>query len=160
MSSRSTHSMYDETFEPSHPFFGSRWFHPTTLLPTQPHGPYYTITDYSYGGVVTFEVVKCMEAMGGNVKFPGLINIPPHIADRMYSLRMGWTGSMLDPRASLASNSLAYVVWKLSPPERLLELQPTSEKPHHRVDITGSLIDSECASVDVFYAIPLRGSKI
>jgi hypothetical protein len=33
------------------------------------------------------------------------------------------------------------VVWKLSPPERLLELQLTQEKLDHWVDIAGSLIE-------------------
>jgi len=78
------------------------------------------------------------------------------------------------------------VVWKLAPPERLVELQLTPEKLDHWVDISWSLIkcakaynpsgsvcksyvfrppllplDIPClspAAVDVFYAIPLRGS--
>jgi hypothetical protein len=33
------------------------------------------------------------------------------------------------------------IVWKLSPPERLLELQLTQEKLDHWVDIAGSLIE-------------------
>lgn len=49
---------------------------------TQPKGPY-AIAGYSYGGVVAFEVAKRLEAMGDEVKFMGLINIPPHIGGRM-----------------------------------------------------------------------------
>jgi hypothetical protein len=63
----------------------TRWFL-ATLLPSsalKPHGPY-AIAGYSYGGVVAFEVAKRLEAMGDEVKFTGLINIPPHIADRMH----------------------------------------------------------------------------
>jgi len=149
---------------------------------TQPHGPY-AIAGYSYGGVVAFEVAKRLEAMGDEVKFTGLINIPPHIADRMHEI--DWTGGMLNLSYFLGlvskqdANDLAPTlrpltrkeqldaVWKLSPPERLLELQLTPERLDHWVDIAGSLIEcgktyepgSSVSSLDVFYANPLRGTK-
>ncbi|KAG9315585.1 atromentin synthetase [Chiua virens] len=173
-------------FEPGHPFFGSMdemvSSYAAAVRRTQPHGPY-AIAGYSYGGVVAFEVAKRLEAMGEEVKFTGLINIPPNIADRMHEI--DWTGGMLNLSYFLGlvskhdANDLAPslrsltrkeqldIVWKLSPPERLIELQLTPEKLDHWVDIAGSLIEcgktyepgSSVSSLDVFYAIPLRGSK-
>ncbi|KAG9315544.1 atromentin synthetase [Chiua virens] len=173
-------------FEPGHPFFGSMdemvSSYAAAVRRTQPHGPY-AIAGYSYGGVVAFEVAKRLEAMGEEVKFTGLINIPPYIADRMHEI--DWTGGMLNLSYFLGlvskqdANDLAPslrsltrkeqldIVWKLSPPERLIELQLTPEKLDHWVDIAGSLIEcgktyepgSSVSSLDVFYAIPLRGSK-
>ncbi|KAG9312428.1 atromentin synthetase [Chiua virens] len=173
-------------FEPGHPFFGSMdemvSSYAAAVRRTQPHGPY-AIAGYSYGGVVAFEVAKRLEAMGEEVKFTGLINIPPHIADRMHEI--DWTGGMLNLSYFLGlvskqdANDLAPslrpltrkeqldIVWKLAPPERLIELQLTPEKLDHWVDIAGSLIEcgkayepgSSVSSLDVFYAIPLRGSK-
>ncbi|KIJ62498.1 hypothetical protein HYDPIDRAFT_94475 [Hydnomerulius pinastri MD-312] len=173
-------------FEPGHPFFGSMdemvSCYAAAVKRTQAHGPY-AIAGYSYGGVVAFEVAKRLEAMGEEVKFTGLINIPPHIADRMHEI--DWTGGMLNLSYFLGlvtkqdANDLApslrpwtrkeqlEVVWKLSPPERLVELQLTPEKLDHWVDIAGSLIEcgkdynpgGSVSVVDVFYAIPLRGSK-
>lgn len=173
-------------FEPNHPFFGSMdemvSSYAAAVKRTQPKGPY-AIAGYSYGGVVAFEVAKRLEAMGEEVKFTGLINIPPHIADRMHEI--DWTSGMLNlsyflglitkqdavdltnPLRRLSRNDQLELIWKLSPPERLVELQLTPQKLDHWVDIAGSLI--ECGKeynpsgsvqcVDVFYAIPLRGSK-
>ncbi|KAG6335181.1 hypothetical protein ID866_3907 [Astraeus odoratus] len=173
-------------FEPGHPFFGSMdemvSCYAAAVKRTQPKGPY-AIAGYSYGGVVAFEVAKRLEAMGEEVKFTGLINIPPHIADRMHEI--DWTSGMLNlayflglvskqdavdltpSLRPLTRKEQLEVVWKLSPPERLVELQLTPEKLDHWVDIAGSLIEcgkeynpsGSVSSVDVFYAIPLRGSK-
>ncbi|KAG1758240.1 atromentin synthetase [Suillus occidentalis] len=173
-------------FEPGHPFFTSMdemvSCYAAAVKRTQPTGPY-AIAGYSYGGVVAFEVAKRIEAMGDEVKFVGLINIPPHIADRMHEI--DWTGGMLNLSYFLGlvskhdANDLApalrpmtrkeqlEVVWKLSPPDRLIELQLTPGKLDHWVDIAGSLIEcgkdynpsGSVSAVDVFYAIPLRGSK-
>lgn len=173
-------------FEPGHPFFTSMdemvSTYAAAVKRTQLTGPY-AISGYSYGGVVAFEVAKRLEAMGDEVKFVGLINIPPHIADRMHEI--DWTGGMLNLSYFLGlvtkqdANDLAptlrplsrkeqlAVVWKLSPPDRLIELQLTQEKLDHWVDIAGSLIEcgkdynpgGSVSALDVFYAIPLRGSK-
>ncbi|KAG1728369.1 atromentin synthetase [Suillus paluster] len=173
-------------FEPGHPFFTSMdemvSTYAAAVKRTQPTGPY-AISGYSYGGVVAFEVAKRLEAMGDEVKFVGLINIPPHIADRMHEI--DWTGGMLNLSYFLGlvtkqdANDLAptlrplsrkeqlEVVWKLSPPDRLIELQLTQEKLDHWVDIAGSLIEcgkdynpsGSVSALDVFYAIPLKGSK-
>ncbi|KAG1835392.1 atromentin synthetase [Suillus subalutaceus] len=173
-------------FVRGHPFFTSMdemvSCYAAAVKRTQATGPY-AIAGYSYGGVVAFEVAKRIEAMGDEVKFVGLINIPPHIADRMHEI--DWTGGMLNLSYFLGlvskhdANDLApvlrqmtrkeqvEVVWKLSPPERLIELQLTAEKLDHWVDVAGSLIEcgkdynpsGAVSAVDVFYAIPLRGSK-
>ncbi|KAG1844295.1 atromentin synthetase [Suillus tomentosus] len=173
-------------FEPGHPFFtsmdGMVSTYAAAVKRTQPTGPY-AISGYSYGGVVAFEVAKRLEAMGDEVKFVGLINIPPHIADRMHEI--DWTGGMLNLSYFLGlvtkqdANDLTptlrplsrkeqlEVVWKLSPPERLIELQLTQEKLDHWVDIAGSLIEcgkeynpaGSVSALDVFYAIPLKGTK-
>ncbi|KAF8435471.1 putative quinone synthetase [Boletus edulis BED1] len=173
-------------FEPGHPFFTSMdemvSSYAAGVKRTQPHGPY-AIAGYSYGGVVAFEVAKRLEAMGDEVKFTGLINIPPHIADRMHEI--DWTGGMLNLSYFLGlvskqhANELAPTlrpltrkeqldtIWKLSPPERLLELQLTPEGLDHWVNIAGSLIEcgktyepnGSVSSLDVFYANPLKGTK-
>ncbi|KIK13271.1 hypothetical protein PISMIDRAFT_18100 [Pisolithus microcarpus 441] len=173
-------------FEPGHPFFGSMdemvSSYAAAVKRTQAKGPY-AIAGYSYGGVVAYEVAKRLEAMGDEVKFTGLINIPPHIADRMHEI--DWTSGMLNlsyflglitkqdaidltsPLRRLSRKDQLDLIWKLSPPERLVELQLTPEKLDHWVDIAGSLIEcgkeynpsGSVQSLDVFYAIPLRGSK-
>ncbi|KAG1868371.1 atromentin synthetase [Suillus subalutaceus] len=173
-------------FEPGHPFFTSMdemvSTYAAAVKRTQPTGPY-AISGYSYGGVVAFEVAKRLEGMGDEVKFVGLINIPPHIADRMHEI--DWTGGMLNLSYFLGlvtkqdANDLTptlrplsrkeqlEVVWKLSPPDRLIELQLTQEKLDHWVDIAGSLIEcgkeynpgGSVSALDVFYAIPLKGTK-
>src|SRR6267154_3303709 len=147
-------------FEPGHPFFSSMdemtSCYAAAVKRTQATGPY-AIAGYSYGGVVAFEVAKRLEAMGDEVQFVGLINIPPHIADRMHEIN--WTGGMLNLSyfLGLVSKHDAHelertlisrtkkvqldVVWALSPPERLVELQLTPEKLEHWVNIAGSLIE-------------------
>ncbi|KAI6156976.1 atromentin synthetase [Pisolithus tinctorius] len=173
-------------FEPGHPFFGSVnemvSCYAAAVKRTQPKGPY-AIAGYSYGGVVAFEIAKRLEAMGDEVKFTGVIDIPPHIADRMREI--DWTSSLLHMSQLLGlvtnqdaidlNNSLRRLsrkdqfdlIWKLSPPERLIELQATLEKLGHWLDISGSLIEcgkeynpsGSVESIEVFYANPLHGNK-
>ncbi|KAH7884191.1 atromentin synthetase [Phlebopus sp. FC_14] len=173
-------------FEPGHAFFTSMdemvSCYITAIKRTQPHGPY-AIAGYSYGGVVAFEIAKRLEGMGDQVKFTGLINIPPYVAEPMREIDR--TGGMLNLAYFLRlvtkqeADDLAPlmrpltrkgqldVVWKVSPPERLVELQLTPEKFDHWVDIASSLVkcgaqyhpSGSVSVVDVFYAIPLRGSK-
>jgi len=159
---RPVYALRARGFEPGHPFFASMdemvSCYATAVKRTQPNGPY-AIAGYSYGGVVAFEVAKRLEAIGDEVNFVGLINISPHIADRMYEL--DWTGCMLNLFLFLALltkeeiNSLTpilrplsrkeqlKVAWNLSPVKRLVELQLTQEKLDHWVSIAGSLV--ECA---------------
>ncbi|EIW74202.1 atromentin synthetase [Coniophora puteana RWD-64-598 SS2] len=173
-------------FESGHPFFASMdemvSCYAAAMKRTQPHGPY-AIAGYSYGGVVAFEVAKRLESQGDEVKFVGLVNIPPHISDRMHEI--DWTGGMLNLAYFLglitkgdadrlhpqlkerAREEQLSVVWEMAPPGRLAELQLTPEKLDHWVAIAGSLIEcgkdytpsGDVAALDVFFAIPLRGSK-
>ncbi|KAH7906729.1 atromentin synthetase, partial [Hygrophoropsis aurantiaca] len=173
-------------FEPGQPMFTSMeemvTCYADAVKRTQPVGPY-AIAGYSYGGVVAFEVAKRLEAMGEEVKLTGLVNIPPHIADRMHEI--DYTGGMLNlayflgliskndatdlapTLKPLPPREQVDIVWKMAPPERIVELQITPEKLDHWVAIARSLIEcgkeyvpsGSVSSVDVFYAIPLRGSK-
>jgi len=148
----------------------------------QPHGPY-ALAGYSYGGVVAYEVAKVIESRGEEVKFVGLINIPPNIADRMHEIN--YTSGMLnlsyflglvtkqdanelaEPLSKLPKEVQLQKVWDMAPPERLHELQLSIPKLDHWVGIARSLI--ECGKsyvprgsvevLDVFYAIPLKGTK-
>ncbi|KAG8215821.1 Alpha/Beta hydrolase protein [Butyriboletus roseoflavus] len=71
-------------FKPGHPFFSSIDKMVSSYIAVvkqmQPHS-LYTITSYSHGGVIVFEIVKRLEAMGDEVKFTSVINIPPNITD-------------------------------------------------------------------------------
>nr|A0A0S2E7X0.1 RecName: Full=Inactive atromentin synthetase invA4; AltName: Full=Nonribosomal peptide synthase-like enzyme invA4; Short=NRPS-like [Paxillus involutus]ALN66884.1 quinone synthetase [Paxillus involutus] len=146
---------------------------------TQPHGPY-AIAGYSYGGVIAFEVAKRLEVMGSEVQFTGIIDMIPH-----HMPRSDWTGGLLilsyflglvskqdtndlaPSMRPLARTEQFEMVWKLSPPERLVELQLTLEKLEHWVNVADSVREfakkyEACSSVsvlDVFYAIPVRGTK-
>jgi acyl-CoA synthetase (AMP-forming)/AMP-acid ligase II/thioesterase domain-containing protein/acyl carrier protein len=55
------------------------------ILKVQPQGPYY-LSGYSYGGAVASEIAKSLEQLGHRVAFVGLLNIPPHIAERMHEI--------------------------------------------------------------------------
>jgi thioesterase domain-containing protein len=147
-------------FEPGQPFFSSMdemvSCYAAAVKRTQPHGPY-AVAGYSYGGVVAFEVAKRLEAQGDEVRFVGLINIPPHIADRMHEI--DYTGGMLNLSyfLSLVSKQEAHdladelrplprmkqveAVWARAPPTRLEELQLTPAKLDHWVALAGSLIE-------------------
>ncbi|KIK40660.1 nonribosomal peptide synthetase [Suillus luteus UH-Slu-Lm8-n1] len=173
-------------FDTGHPFFTSMdemvSCYAAAIKKTQATGPY-AIAGYSYGGVVAFEVAKRLEAMGDEVKFVGLINIPPHIAPRMTEI--DWTSGMLHlssflglvskhdaddlapPLRPLTRQEQLEFVWKMSPPERIVELQLTLEKLDKWVDLAGSLIDcgldynpsGSVSALEVFYAIPFAGTK-
>ena len=122
----------------------------------QAHGPY-AIAGYSYGGVVAYEVAKVIESRGEEVKFVGLINIPPHIADRMHEIN--YTSGMLNlsyflglvtkqdahdlagPLSELPKEEQLQKVWDMAPPQRLHELQLSIPKLDHWVGIARSLIE-------------------
>ncbi|KAG2124829.1 atromentin synthetase [Suillus clintonianus] len=173
-------------FDAGHPYFTSMdemvSCYAVAVKRTQATGPY-AIAGYSYGGVVAFEVAKRLEAMGDEVQFTGLINIPPHIAPRMNEI--DWTSGMLHlssflglvakhdaddlapPLRPLTRQEQLEFVWKMSPPQRIVELQLTIEKLDKWVDLAGSLIDcgldynpsGSVSALDVFYAIPFAGTK-
>ncbi|KAG2057213.1 hypothetical protein BDR06DRAFT_1037485 [Suillus hirtellus] len=117
----------------------------------------YTITGYSYGGVVTFEIAKQLEAMGKEVKFFSSINIPPNISDCM--CEFNWMATSLNlsafldrvsrydaddllPSTSLLTRQQQLkFVWTLSPPERVIKLWLTLEKLDKWTNIAMSLIN-------------------
>ncbi|KIK78971.1 hypothetical protein PAXRUDRAFT_162584, partial [Paxillus rubicundulus Ve08.2h10] len=146
---------------------------------TQPHGPY-AIAGYSYGGVIAFEIAKRLEAMGDKVKFTGVIDIVAHRArENDWTLCLLTLSHLLGLVSEQDINDLApsmrpltrreqlKIVWKLSPPEPLVELQLTPAKLTHWVNVSGSLMEcgknyepaSSVSVMDVFYANPARGSK-
>ncbi|KAG1737993.1 atromentin synthetase [Suillus lakei] len=174
-------------FEPGHPFFTSMdemsSCYAAAAKRIQPTGPY-AVAGYSYGGVVAFEVAKRLEAMGDEVKFFAPINIPPHISDRMRQL--DWAAALLNLSAFLGfvsrfdaeelHSSVSLLtrqeqlefVWKLSPPERIAELQLTVEKVDKWTNVAKSLINcgvdyiptGSVPSVDVFYTTAFAGSNV
>ncbi|KAH7912283.1 atromentin synthetase [Hygrophoropsis aurantiaca] len=173
-------------FEPGQSVFSSMnemvTCYATAIKRIQPTGPY-AIAGYSSGGIVAFEITRYLEAHGDEVRFTGLINIPPHIAQHMRDV--DWTIGMLKLPHYLGliskddANQLAprlrpmkkkkqlRTVWKLSPPERLAELHLTPAKLYHWIDIVASFIElckqyrptGSVSAMDVFYAIPPTGSK-
>ncbi|KAG1796428.1 atromentin synthetase [Suillus plorans] len=174
-------------FDPGHPYWTSMnemvSCYTTAIKKTQVTGPY-AIAGYSYGGVVAFEVAKRLEAMGDEVKFVGLVNIPPHIDYRMREI--DWTLGMLHlssflglvskhdaenlapPLRPLTRQEQLQSVLNMSPPERIVKLQLTLEKLHKWADLSGSIIDcgvdyspsGSVSALEVFYAIPFSGTKI
>ncbi|KAG2356634.1 atromentin synthetase [Suillus spraguei] len=174
-------------FDPGHPYFTSMdemvSCYATAAKRIQPKGPY-AIAGYSYGGAVAFEVAKRLEAMGEEVKFFAPINIPPNISHRMREL--DWTAALLNLAAFLGFLSRFDVddlhpsvkmltrqeqlefVWKLSPPERIVELQLTLEKLDKWTDVAISLINcgvdyiptGSVSAVDVFYTTAFAGSNV
>ena len=72
---------------------------------TQPEGPY-VLAGYSYGGVVAYETGRLLEQRGNDVDFLAMLNIPPHIQERMTQLHwkegllnLGWFLDIVAPGA-------------------------------------------------------------
>ncbi|KAG2122744.1 atromentin synthetase [Suillus clintonianus] len=150
---------------------------------TQPKGPY-ALAGYSYGGVIAFEIAKRLEAMGDEVKFFAPVNIPPNIAERMHEI--DWTSALLhlagfvglisthdtDALAPtvkpLSRREQLEFVWKISPPDRIAELQLTLEKLDKWAHLAKSLIDcghgyvptGSVAVIDVMQITAFDGSKV
>ncbi|KAG2357723.1 hypothetical protein BDR07DRAFT_1490376 [Suillus spraguei] len=170
-------------FEPGQPFFTSMdemvSSYTAGVRRIQPKGPY-AIAGYCYGGLMAFEVVKRLEAMGEEVRFLGLVNIPPYIAQHMHNIDLMCTlnvafflgllskydsESMAPALKPLAQRERIEIVWKMSPPERLAELQLTPETLQHWIDVSASLMrcgkgyspSGKAPAIDIFYAVPPRG---
>ena len=58
----------------------------------QPQGPY-AILGYSYGGLLSFELAKVFEKAGDQVKFVGIMDVPPNA--RMRMRHSNWTNVVL-----------------------------------------------------------------
>jgi acyl-CoA synthetase (AMP-forming)/AMP-acid ligase II/thioesterase domain-containing protein len=63
------------------------------IMRTQPKGPY-VLAGYSYGGVVAYETGRLLEQRGNDVDFLAMLNIPPHIKERMTQLH--WKEGLLN----------------------------------------------------------------
>jgi acyl-CoA synthetase (AMP-forming)/AMP-acid ligase II/thioesterase domain-containing protein len=150
----------------------------------QSTGPY-AIAGYSYGGVVAFEIAKALEAQGERVDFVGIFNLPPHIKARMMELdpiegavNLAFFLSLInkvqakelpEKLRSMSQNqqeALEYLI-EISPKQRLAELSLDLPKFTAWTELAQSLLTigreyepaGTVASVTVFYAIPLRGTK-
>lgn len=73
------------------------------IMRTQPEGPY-VLAGYSYGGVVAYETGRLLEQRGHDVDFLAMLNIPPHIKERMQQLHwkegllnLGWFLDIVEP---------------------------------------------------------------
>ncbi|KAG2143360.1 atromentin synthetase [Suillus cothurnatus] len=180
---RSFYGLRARGFEPGQPFFTSMdemvSSYTAGIRRTQPAGPY-AIAGYCYGGLMAFEVVKRLEAMGEEVRFLGLVNVPPYIAQHMQNIELICTlnvsfflgllskqdsESMAPTFKPLTQKERLEIVWKMSPPERLAELQLTPETLEHWVEVSVSLMrcgkgyspTGTAPAIDVFYAVPPRG---
>lgn len=145
---------------------------------TQPQGPY-AIAGYSFGAMLAFEVSKCLESQGEQVKFLGSFNLPPHIKTRMNQL--DWIevalnlGCFLDLYSEEYQHKisqelhekqpqevLTYVMEK-APPTRLAELSLTRPKLERWISLAHAMQNAarnydpsgSVANIDVFYCTPL-----
>ncbi|SJZ58814.1 Acyl-CoA synthetase (AMP-forming)/AMP-acid ligase II [Marinactinospora thermotolerans DSM 45154] len=148
----------------------------------QPHGPY-AVAGYSYGGAVAFEVAKALEALGERVDFVGIFNLPPYIASRMAELnytegavhlalfldliRQEEEHDLIERIRDLPRGEQVDHIMRAAAPLRLAELGIDRDGFASWVDLAQSLVrvgrsyepSGSVASVSVFYAIPLRGTK-
>ncbi|SDM68652.1 non-ribosomal peptide synthetase [Nonomuraea jiangxiensis] len=148
----------------------------------QERGPY-AIAGYSYGSAVAFETAKALEGQGEQVDFVGIVNLPPHIKARMreldYTEGALHLALFLDLIAPDQAERLAGPlrgqprrrqidqIMALASPRRLAELDLDRDGFASWVELAQSLVragrtyepSGTVASVTVFYADPLRGTK-
>ncbi|MGW7094156.1 AMP-binding protein [Streptomyces sp. NPDC054874] len=148
----------------------------------QPHGPY-ALAGYSFGGAVAFEMAKVLRDQGERVDFVGSINLPPNIKYRMDELDFAETAVNLAyflnligrERAlelpallrGLPSEKQVERLMDIAPRDRLAELDLTAQRFGDWAEIANALTDlgrsyrpsGTVASMSVFYATPLRGTK-
>ncbi|GAA2892570.1 non-ribosomal peptide synthetase [Nonomuraea rubra] len=183
---RPFHALRARGFGPGEPHFGSFEemvsCYVDAIRLRQPVGPY-AIAGYSYGGAVAFEIAKALEGLGERVDFVGIFNLPPHIRQRMNELDFT-EGALhlalfLDLLAPAEAGALQPALRDLPAPRqidrimaaaskrRLAELDLGRDQFAAWVDLAQSLVragrsyepSGTVASVSVFYAIPLRGTK-
>ncbi|WP_343240506.1 non-ribosomal peptide synthetase [Streptomyces sp. SID14515] len=148
----------------------------------QPRGPY-ALAGYSFGGAVAFEMAKVLRGQGERVDFVGSINLPPNIKYRMDELDFVETAVNLAYFLNLISREQALDLpahlrglppeeqigrlMDIAPRDRLAELDLTKERFGDWSEIANALTDlgrsyrpsGTVASMSVFYATPLRGTK-
>ncbi|WP_326692482.1 non-ribosomal peptide synthetase [Streptomyces sp. NBC_01795] len=148
----------------------------------QPEGPY-AVAGYSYGGAVAFEIAKRLEAEGDEVRFVGVFNLPPRIADRMNeitftdgAINLALFLELIDAadiegltttlRHLSEDDQLAFLI-DHAPKRRLTELDLTVERFTAWVHLAQSMVhvgrtyepSGSVSDVRVFYCTPLKGTK-
>ncbi|GGR88158.1 peptide synthase [Streptomyces aureoverticillatus] len=148
----------------------------------QPQGPY-AVAGYSYGGAVAFEIAKRLEADGDEVKFVGVFNLPPRIADRMNeitftdgAINLALFLELIDAadveglttrlRLLPEAEQLAHLI-EHAPKRRLTELDLTVDRFTAWVHLAQNMVhlgrdyapSGSVARTQVFYCTPLRGTK-
>ncbi|KAM0801214.1 hypothetical protein BDR22DRAFT_804970 [Usnea florida] len=148
------------------------------ILRTQPEGPY-AIAGYSFGAMLAFEISKCLEVQGKQVKFLGSFNLPPHIKTRMNQL--DWIevalnlGYFLDFYSEIYQQRISdemhlkqpqevlSFIMETAPPNRLAELSLTRPKLERWISLAHAMQNAarnyepsgSVAHIDVFYCTPL-----
>lgn len=146
----------------------------------QPRGPY-ALAGYSYGAMLAFETTKMLQGdgQGERVEFLASFNLPPHIKFRMQQLDWKscalhlshFLGLLHDPEAkddspgtgSKRRASIVQAVFDAAPPDRLQELELTSEDFAQWADLAHSMQSmarnyepvGAVSTMDVFYCQPL-----
>ena len=156
----------------------------THIKRVQPHGPY-AVVGYSFGGMFAFEIAKRLDDMaradgGEGVRFLGVLNLPPHVKQRIRQLNMVTAVLTLalflqlvpddDPEAFDPNiHNMSYMdvleeVFRRAPQDRIRELDINHEKLLRWAEVSNALHalawdyePSGCVeSMDVFCAVPLR----
>ena len=148
------------------------------ILKTQPEGPY-AIAGYSFGAMLAFEISKCLEAQGKQVKFLGSFNLPPHIKARMnqldwieLALNLGYfldfysetyQQRISDEMHQKQPQEVLSFIMEKAPPDRLAELSLTRPKLERWISLAHAMQNAarnydpsgSVAHIDVFYCTPL-----
>jgi thioesterase domain-containing protein len=146
---------------------------------TQPEGPY-ALAGYSLGSMLATEITKLLEARGDEVKFLGVLNLPPHIKWRMRQL--DWVTVLLhlsyfldlmteehaheinaDMHLLTRDQVLDHIL-ENAPQYRLDEMDLSKEKMRQWADISTGLHtiahhydpSGMVSKMDVFHANPLK----
>lgn len=173
-------------FNDGEPYFGSMdemaSVYTEAIRKVQPTGPY-LLAGYSYGGAVAYCIGKKLEALGAQVPFVGIFNLPPHIKKRMHEI--DFTGGLMNfsmfvdffskEKCNEIGESIKHlshddqIRWVLdhAPQTRVKELALSHAKFKRWLDVTQSLIncgkgydpEGNVDEVTVFHAIPFRGTK-
>ena len=145
---------------------------------TQPCGPY-VISGYSFGAMLAFEMSKCLEARGDEVRFLGPFNLPPHIKTRMKELDwievafnlgcfLGFYTEQhqrdISPMMHHKSREdVAQQIMEQAHPSRLEELSLTQRRLERWISLAHSMQNAareydpsgRVGNIDVFYCTPL-----
>jgi thioesterase domain-containing protein len=146
----------------------------------QPEGPY-NILGYSFGSMFAFEIAKQLQTVGDSIAFLGVLNLPPHIKQRIRQLNMVtavltlslFLGLVEDDDPETFSPNIASMTYDdvlddilahRAPPGRMIELALDRAKLLRWAEVSNALHemawDYEPSGmvniVDVFVAHPLK----